>query len=84
MTPEEIEAVIITALDKHSAKTCGRCCTTCDLAPHEHRDHHEALKSAFSARSQVLATILKVAASGAALWFGMAVWEYFKFKAGSQ
>ena len=79
MTREDIKAAMIEAMNENGG--CRHCCDTCDLDQNEHRDHHQALRGAFSVRRQVVNTIVKIAAGGAALWLALAVWEYFKIKA---
>lgn len=81
MTRDEIKSAVMEAMAEHGA-SCGRCCDTCELSTNEHRDHHQALRGAFSVRSQVIAVVVKLAAGGGAVWVGLAMWEYFKLKTG--
>jgi hypothetical protein len=81
MTREEIKEVFHEVLKEHGG-SCGQCCNTCELTPNEHRDHHAALRGAFSVRTQAVGAVVKLLAGGTAIWLGSAVWEYFKLKAG--
>jgi hypothetical protein len=84
MAPDELRAAVKAAVMEALADqdSCRRCCDSCDLDQHEHRDHHAALRGAFSARRQAVSAVVKLVAGGGALWLGLAVWEYFKLKAG--
>ena len=87
MTRDEIKAAVLEAMQEHATNgyggygVCRHCCDTCDLDQNEHRDHHQALRGAFSVRRQAVNTVVKLLAGGLALWLGLAVWEYFKIKA---
>ena len=51
------------------------CCSSCDLAPHEHARHHQLLREAFSLRSQVVNTVVTSVVGGGLVWLAYAIWE---------
>lgn len=83
MSEQELKAAVKAAVSEAMAErdsSCRRCCDTCDLEPGEHRDHHQALRGAFSVRRQVINVMVTAIAGGTLLWLGLAVWEAFKAK----
>lgn len=74
---EELKPLIKDALREALEEGLMRpgCCSSCDLAPHEHSRHHQLLRGAFSLRSQVVSAVLTSLVGGGLVWLCVAAWE---------
>jgi len=78
MAPDDLKAAVKEAVAEALAaqSPCRQpCCSTCDLEPGEHRDHHQTLRGAFSVRRQIISVVVTAVTGGALLWLGVAIWE---------